>query len=289
MGKKNRKQNKKAQELVEKKFKVPFVVRPFEGLKYETDFVAMRELVPAGTITAKTNEEYGNREITFVTLLPNFAQAVVNSNGKIMIALQTHTNTGDASHDLGFILKIALESEGEKLITGVDLRCEGPRLQEMLDNTFESEVKVYEDCSFWFDTEEENEQIAQAVENSRENIVPTKAVENVKSAYWCQFNKDFIRWVMAEDEYDVYNALARLKVKGLCDLGEGSKFAGAFRGLGLIVPVWEIPEDMEFAQAEKAMQKLAENVLKELPNKDSLTDEERRARAGLVSRQVSLR
>lgn len=288
MSKKNRKQ-KNAQESAEKKFKVPFVVRPFEGLKYETDFVAMRELVPAGTITAKTNKEFGEREITFVTLLPNFAQAVVNAKGKIMIALQTHTNTGDASHDLGFILKLALETENEKLITGVDVRAESPRLQDMLDNTFESEVKVYEDCSFWFDEEEDNEQIAQAVETSRENIVPTKAVENVQSAYWCQFNKDFIRWVMAEDEYDVYNALARLKVKGLCDLGEGSKFAGAFRGLGLIVPVWEVPEGIEFEQAEKAMQVLAENVLKELPNKDSLTDEERRARAGLVSRQVSLR
>lgn len=288
MSKKNRK-NKKAEVTVEKKFKVPFVVRPFEGLKYETDFVAMRELVPAGTITAKTNKEYGEREITFVTLLPNFAQAVVNANGKIMIALQTQTNTGDASHDLGFILKQALETENETLITGVDVRSESPRLQDMLDDTYESQVTVYEDCSFWFDAEEQNEQIAQAVETSRENIVPTKAIEKVQSAYWCQFNKEFIRWVMAEDEYDVYNALARLKAKGLCDLGEGSKFAGAFRGLGLIVPVWEVPEGMEFAQAQQAMQTLAENVTKELANKDSLTDEERRARAGLVSRQVSLR
>ena len=288
MSKKNRKQ-KKLQETVEKKFKVPYVVRPFEGLKFETDFVAMRELVPAGTITAKTNKEYGEREITFVTLLPNFAQAAVNSKGKIMVALQTQTNSGDASHDLGLILKLALEAENETLINNVDVRVQSPRLQDILDNEYQSQVTIYEDCSFWFDSEEENEQIAQAVETSRENIIPTKAIANVQSAYWCQFNKEFIRWVMAEDEYEVYNALARLKAKGQCDLGEGSKFAGAFRGLGLIVPVWEVPENADFETVEKAMQELAGKVKEELGNKTPLTDDERRARAGLVSRQVSLR
>lgn len=55
------------------------------------------------------------------------------------------------------------------------------------------------------------------------------------------------------------------------------------------MPVWEIPEGMDFEAAELAMHKLAENVLAQIPNKESLTDEERRVKAGLVSRQVSLR
>lgn len=286
MSKKNRKQDKK----VEKKFKVPFSPRPFEGLPNESDFVAMRELVPAGTITAKTNEEYGSKEVTFVTLLPNFAQAVVNSKGKIMVALQTQTQSSDASHDLGLILEKALQAQPETLLTGVDVRQEAPRLQQILDLNHPVEATVYEDCSFWFDADEtDDERIKNAVETSRENIVPTKAIANVPSAYWCKFNKEFIRWVLPQDETQVYKALARLKARGECDLGEGSKFAGAFRGLGLIVPVWELPENMSFEEAEKAMLELSKKVNEQLENDAPLTDEERRAKAGLISRQVSLR
>ncbi len=289
MSKKNRKNPLKSQGSVEKKYKVPFVVRPFEGLKFEADFVAMRELVPAGTITAQTNDKYGKRDVTFVSLLPNFAQAVVNSKGKIMVALQTQINSGDPSHDLGLILEKALNADNETVITGVDVRQPAPRLQEMLNNEYECVAQVHEDCSFWFDEKIDDENIAKAIENSRENIIPTKEIAGVKSAYWCKFNKEFIRWVLTDDEREVYNALARLKVEGLCDLGEGSKFAGAFRGLGLIVPVWEVAEGMSFEDTEKAMQKLASNMQKQLANLEPLTDEQKRARAGLVSRQVSLR
>ncbi|WP_313277749.1 DUF5926 family protein, partial [Timonella senegalensis] len=41
---------------------VEFVLRPFEGLPAEADLVAMREIVPAATIKARTNAEYGSRE-----------------------------------------------------------------------------------------------------------------------------------------------------------------------------------------------------------------------------------
>ena len=48
---------------------VPFVLRPFEGLPGEPDWVAMREVVPAATATARTTPEHGSRDVVIATVL----------------------------------------------------------------------------------------------------------------------------------------------------------------------------------------------------------------------------
>ena len=48
-----------------------FVLRPFEGLPGEPDWVALKELVPAATATARTTKEHGAREVLVTTVLPN--------------------------------------------------------------------------------------------------------------------------------------------------------------------------------------------------------------------------
>ena len=49
---------------------IPFVARPYEGLPKEIELVAMRELIPAATLTARTDADHGAVEFDFVTLLP---------------------------------------------------------------------------------------------------------------------------------------------------------------------------------------------------------------------------
>ena len=51
-----------------------FVARPFEGLTDETEWIALRELVPAAsaplTLKPEVVEEYGDRPVTLSTVLP---------------------------------------------------------------------------------------------------------------------------------------------------------------------------------------------------------------------------
>ena len=57
-----------------------FVLRPFEGLPGEPDWVAMREVVPAATATARTTAEHGSRDIRVVTVLPQAWPALHRSD-----------------------------------------------------------------------------------------------------------------------------------------------------------------------------------------------------------------
>ena len=45
---------------------IPFVARPYEGLPKEIELVAMRELIPAATLTARTDADHGAVEFDFV-------------------------------------------------------------------------------------------------------------------------------------------------------------------------------------------------------------------------------
>ena len=67
---------------------------------------------------------------------------------------------------------------------------------------------------------------------------------------------------------------------------------GASRACGLLVPVWEVDASAEAASYDPAMAELADRLdgaLASVRAGEALTDEERRARAGLVSRQITIR
>ena len=63
---------------------IPFVARPYEGLPKEIELVAMRELIPAATLTARTDADHGAVEFDFVTLLPEGHPAMVRPDGRIL-------------------------------------------------------------------------------------------------------------------------------------------------------------------------------------------------------------
>lgn len=283
MGKKSR--GKKAP----KPKRVPFVARPFEGMAMEVGIIAMREILPAATAPVTTTEEYGSTELTLVTLLPNMTAAMRRENGDLLVAVQTVTNSGDASRDLAALIIDALELEPGQAMSSAPLPEPGPRLDDVLIDA-ELDITLYDDFSYWVDEEErQREDIQRAVEQTRSQVVPSAKVEGITGAYWCRMSREFVRWIRTEDEDRVLDALARLSAARTLAFEEGAEFKGAFRAQGLMIPVWELPAGAEAEELTEPMAAFESVFDKALAATDPLSPEERRARSGIVSRQLTLR
>lgn len=279
----------KAQEAASAPAKIAFAPRPFEGMKHEADIVALRELLPAASLTLKTTKEYGAKEFDLVSLLPAASSAFIREDGRLLVAAQTTGNSPDISHDLAASVLAGLEAEKGQAIN-VDFRQPGPRLQDILDDSFEAELVIQPDFGFWLDPDKElDEQAKQAISESAEGIVPATLVPGVDNMYHFRMNHDYIRWVCLDEATDLENALARLQGRQELKIGEGSRFLGIFRALGVLVPVFEIPDGTDPDQLEKPAAEFVKAVKKALAQTGPLTDAERRAKAGIIARQVPLR
>ncbi|MDT5033206.1 MAG: hypothetical protein QOC94_3377, partial [Actinoplanes sp.] len=98
-----------------------------------------------------------------------------------------------------------------------------------------------------------------------------------------------VRWVLPDEEDGALNALARLAGSGDLLLGEGTKFAGMFRAHGLLVPVWDVPGEPEGADWESPLADFAKRYHDILGDPSPLDAAARRAKQGLVGRQLTLR
>lgn len=288
MGKASRKYNPAKANKV-KRAPIPFVARPFAGLPFETQLVALRDFIPSGYLRVTTTEEYDSREVLLVSYLPEGIPAMMRADGTPLVAVRTVAHSGDLAHDLGFALVEALKLDNEQPLTGFDVRDPGPRLQDVIVPEA-AEFSVTPSFEFWVDPAKlDDADVQQAMQQTAQDTVPTRQVPGTEGAFWCRINHDFVRWVRNEPENQVLDALARLKVRGEANLGEGTRFIGAFRTCGLIVPVFEMAERTEAEDLTEGATVLATKLETEIENRESLTPDERRARAGLVSRQISLR
>lgn len=288
MGKKSRRKQSTAPARPRRP-EIPFVERPFEGLPGEADWVALREVVPAASAKVRTTAEYGARDITVVTLLPNLWPALHRSDGEILVALQTAARSGDASRDVAAAILAAIELEPAEPLTTLVLEP-GPRLQDVLDLTVDFEVEVHADFGYWIGEDEERTgELEQAVKDSSEQIVPTVKVEGAEAAYWCRMGREFLRWARSEPQEELLDALARLQVERTLELEEGARFVGAFRSSGLLVPVWELAPGTEAEELTEPVQALDGRLAAALAVTEPLDPAARRARAGIVARQVTLR
>lgn len=271
---------------------VPFVDRPFQGLPAEVELVAMREIIPCATLPQRTTEALGGVDIDVVTLLPDGHPAMVRPDGHVLIGMQTRFHSGDLSHDSGGALLAALEraGAGEDGMVGFDVRDPAPRLQDLLDPTVEPEMEICEDFGYWFDPDAEmTPEMERALEQNRADVVPTEAVPGVPGMYWCAMNRNFVRYVTDVDESKLFAALARLQAAGKARMGEGSRFVGAFRACGLAIPVFELAAGVGPVEVAGDASALVGALREALASTAALTDAERRARQGLVSRQVTIR
>ena len=127
------------------------------------------------------------------------------------------------------------------------------------------------------------------LKKAEEEITPTAAVPGVEHAYWCRLNgKEFVRWMRGEDEDAFFNAFARVHAARASDLEEGARFVGAFRACGLAIPVWELVPGTEAEELTAPMRAMADRLDAALADDSPLDAAARRARAGVISRQVNL-
>lgn len=272
------------------------MLRPFEGLPGEPDWVAMREVVPAASATARTTAAHGAKDVMVVTLLPGAWPAIHRADGVILLALQQNAGSGDASRDLADLLLRAMALEPGSAITsatppeGAD--APALRLQDVLDLSVPFTVTVHDAFDFWglegSDFEAEAAATAEALD-----MVPTRRLASVEHAYWTRMGgREYVRWAQPHDEEKFMDALARLHARresGLGDGGAQGRFIGAFRSCGLVVPVWELERDLDDARIEELMGALGERLDAALAVDEPLDANARRARAGLVARQLTLR
>ena len=272
-----------------------FVARPFEGIADEPEWVALRELVPAAsaplTLQPEIIEEYGDRPVTLSTVLPMAWPAMTRQDGRVFIGLQRHVQSGDVSRDLAVAILSALRTEPGDTVSVPALPGEGPRLQDVLvDGPLE--ITMHDGFEYWLDADQaEDPNVKASLERANASIYPTVRLAAGRAAYWCRVapDKGHVRWVLAEPEDQALDALARLSAASELRLSGDLKFAGMFRAHGLLVPVWDIPGEAEAADWETPLADFAKRYTDTLATTDPLDSAARRAKQGLVGRQLTLR
>lgn len=267
-----------------------YVVRPFAGLPGECDWVAMREIVSAATAPLRLQSD-ADRSVVVCTLLPGAFPALVRENGEILVALQTMTSTGDPAADLGHTLATALEAAPGSTVDPGPRTPGAPRLHDLIDVDAEFNVRVHDGFDYWLDPESEaGNEARSALEEANSAVVPAARLSSVEAAYWCSLgDRDQVRWVLPYDEEPLLDALARLHADGTDTLGEGTRLLGTFRSAGLLVPVWDLVDGTPADAVEEPAAALGERLAASVADRSPLTAEQRRARAGLANRQVTIR
>ena len=272
------------------------VARPFEGLAAECELVALREFVPSATVTLPLPADI-EREVTLATVLPVAAAALVRADGAAFLGLQVQTRSSDISRDVARALRWVLDAEPGDVLpavgpdNGEDAGPKAERLQDILGASAAIEPQLHSDFAWWMpEGSEPTGEVALSLERANAAIMPTERIG--PAAYWVDAgDKAHLRWVRPEREEQLLAAMARLSVRGELALGEGSRYAGSFRAHGVLVPVWDLDPESHAREWTEPAERLATRLAEALATVDSepLNSEERRARAGLIGRQVTLR
>ncbi|HWH30075.1 MAG TPA: DUF5926 family protein [Mycobacteriales bacterium] len=266
------------------------MARPFEGLPGEVEWVALREVVPAATAPLRVREA-PDRTVTLSTVLPMAWPALVRRDGRVLLGLQVPSRTGDVSRDLAWALETALAADPGTPVSSPSPPGPGPRLQDLLDVGSPLEVTVHEGFDYWLDgAADPTGEVTASMERANASVVPTERLQAVPGAYWCRMReRSHLRWVLPEAEAAALDALARLAAGPGLALGDDTRYVGSFRAHGLLCPVWDLPLDMEAEALEEPVTALRSALDEVLADPRPLTEQERRVRAGLVNRQVTLR
>ncbi|MET9266208.1 DUF5926 family protein [Amycolatopsis sp. NPDC004079] len=270
-----------------------FVGQPFEGLAAEPELIALREFVPSAT--AKLTLADGG-DVTLGTVLPMAAAAFVRSDGERFLGLQVQTRSSDISRDLGRALRWLLDAEPGDVLSVPDTTSptdpdEHNRLQDLLVPSAELQVDLHTDFAWWLPEDADaTGDVAVSLERANAAIMPTDRLGS--GAYWVLAGeKAHLRWVRPEPENLLLQALARLSAAGTLGLGEGTRYAGSFRAHGLLVPVWDLDPEAharEWAEPKDQLGARLDEALKSLDS-EPLNATERRARDGLIGRQLTIR
>jgi hypothetical protein len=260
------------------------------GLPREAELVAMRDILPAATLTVALAGARGGGEAQLVTILPDLERGWRRTDGVPVVALQPPRGSDDVSRDLGNALEAALAAEPGEPAEAAAYGSDGPRLQELVDLDAPGTFELAGNLDFWRALDPGRQDVAEAADRLEAELLPTEPVGDLPGAFWSRIgSRQYLRWSLGIEEDPLLDALARLQAKRKAGVVDGSKYAGAFRVLGLVIPVWDLPRG---AKAEDLAEPAAEfkaRLDQALADASPLDPGARRARAGLVARSLTLR
>jgi hypothetical protein len=295
MGKASRRSRTPRAERATRPTPAPFVPRPFEGLPDETEWVAMREIVPAATASVRFAEgkapEGAPETVTIATVLPLAWPGLHRESGEVLVGIQSGSASGDTSRDIAQAIALAVAAEPGHPVPTLPLSTpDTPRLQDLLDLSAPLEVTVHEGFEFWVGDADLDGDAKESLERANESAIPTTRISAATSCYWCRIgDRTYVRWVLPQDEDSATTALARLHAAGESALGEDGRLLGCFRSSGLLIPVWEVDPGSEASDFEVPVAEMRERIEAAAARTEPLDAAERGARAGLTNRQVTLR
>jgi hypothetical protein len=270
------------------------LARPFAGIAAECDLVALRAFVASATAELPLIAT-GANPVRLVTVLPGAGPALVRDEAGStvgLVALQTqpeHEEPGDA---LAAAIRWATESAAGETLSEVDT-AESGSLDEVLDPSAQLDITVHNDFNWWIEGQgTPDPQIAAMIEQANAAIMPTArlAGDFVGAPWWVDAGeRAHLRWIRPEPEDDVMAAMARVHAAGGLTLGEGSRFAGSFRTHGLLVPVFDLDNELHPTEWTAGVETFNDRLNEALASDAELTSDERRSRDGIRARQVTLR
>lgn len=272
-----------------------YVARPFEGLPSETDWVALREILPAATATVTLSATAASaglpQSFVLATVLPMAWPALHRADGLVMVSTQSGPVSGDASRDLVMsLLAASAAPEGEAVPVVASATAETPRLQDLLAEGAGFELTVHDGFDFWVAEANLDDAARESLQAANASVIPTVVLGSRPSAYLQRIGeRSYLRWVLPHDEDAALDALARLVAAGTHRLGDDDRLLGAFRACGLLIPVWEVDPQADPESVDPALAALGQRLDAAVATTAPLTGEERRARNGLQTRQVTLR
>lgn len=269
--------------------------RPFGGVGGEADLIALQEFVPSAV--AKVTVNGIDRDIYIATVLPGGATALVreeSDGGAGYVALQTPVQTQSPGRDLAYALNWLKSAQpGQTLESGVADGTQ-PALTELISADAKLEITEHQDFNWWIPESVELDQVtAQAMQSANESVVESHRVDTeIPGAVWWVnpgSGKAHIRWIRPDDNEDaLLNALARIAARGELNLGEGTRFAGAFRTHGITVPVFDLDPAVASDAYGAELTRLSGLVDAELGNDAQLSAEERKQLQNIKSRMVTI-
>ena len=155
---------------------------------------------------------------------------------------------------------------------------------------------MHADFAWWLapaeDGSEPSAEVAATLERANEMIMPTEPVvaPGVAAAYWTDTGtKAHLRWVRPEPEDALVTALARLAARDGLGLGADSRYVGAFRAHGLLVPVWDLDRERHAKEWAEPVAEFATRLTAALAETGPLSAAEHRSRDALTGKQVTVR
>ena len=267
--------------------------RPYGGLAAEADLVALQEFVPS----AVTTVDVKGTPVNIVTVLPGAGAALVreeDQGGERFVALQVTSHSQNPGRDLAYALNWVVDAKPGETLQSTVADGSQPELTSLIDADATPEITTYQDFSWWFpEGAAVPPQIQQALQQANDAVLPSEKVgADLPGAIWWVNpggGKAHIRWVRTEDnEAQMLSALARIAARGELNLGEGTKFAGAFRTHGLVVPVFDLDPSVEAGSYEEALTALNTKIEAEYANDAALSADERKQLDNIKSRQVTI-